>query len=169
MQLSGSQSSLPAVPGTQVQSLSGENPLAEGMTSHSSVLAWRIPWTEEPGGLQSIQSQRVGHDWSDLAPAPNQLPDSSLSYPMCSSGNRMIQLSCWTKATKSLHWISRKVRLDFPITFYRKTQTNFLANSVVIPPQSIIRCRSSWEGVTLGKVAVWVSSLKGAVSWRLCA
>ena len=38
-----------------------------GMATHSSLLAWRIPWTEEPGGLQSIGSQRVGHDWRDLA------------------------------------------------------------------------------------------------------
>ena len=38
------------------------NPLEEGMAIHSSILAWRIPWTEEPGGLQSIRSQRVGHD-----------------------------------------------------------------------------------------------------------
>ena len=37
------------------------------MGTHSSILAWRIPWTEEPGGLQSIGSQRIGHDWSDLA------------------------------------------------------------------------------------------------------
>ena len=39
-----------------------EDPLEKGMTSHSSILAWRIPWTEEPGGLQSMGSQRVGHD-----------------------------------------------------------------------------------------------------------
>ena len=39
-----------------------EDPLEEGMATHSSVLAWRIPWTEEPGGLQSMGSQRVGHD-----------------------------------------------------------------------------------------------------------
>ena len=38
------------------------NPNEEGMTTHSSILAWRIPWTEEPGGLQSIGLQRVGHD-----------------------------------------------------------------------------------------------------------
>ena len=38
------------------------------MATHSSILAWRIPWTEEPGGLQSEGSQRAGHDWSDLAP-----------------------------------------------------------------------------------------------------
>ena len=41
--------------------------LEEGMATHSSILAWRIPWTEEPGGLQFMGSQRVGHDWSDLA------------------------------------------------------------------------------------------------------
>ena len=47
---------------TQVQSLSQEDPLEEGIATHSSILAWRIPWTEEPGRLQSIGSQRAGHD-----------------------------------------------------------------------------------------------------------
>ena len=47
---------------TQVRSLSQEDPLEEGMATHSSILAWRIPWTEEPGRLQSTGSQRVGHD-----------------------------------------------------------------------------------------------------------
>ena len=45
-----------------VQSPSWEDRLEKGMATHSSILAWRIPWTEEPGGLQSIGSQRVGHD-----------------------------------------------------------------------------------------------------------
>ena len=45
-----------------VQSLGWEDSLEEGMATHSSILAWRIPWTEEPEGLQSIASQRVGHD-----------------------------------------------------------------------------------------------------------
>ena len=45
----------------RVQSLDQEDPLKEGMATHSSILAWRIPWTEEPGGLQSLGSQRVGH------------------------------------------------------------------------------------------------------------
>ena len=48
--------------GTQVRSLGLDDPLEEGMTTLSSILAWRIPWTEEPGGLQSIGSQRVGQD-----------------------------------------------------------------------------------------------------------
>ena len=53
---------LPAMQETQIQSLSWEDPLEEGMATHSSILAWRIPWSEEPGTLQSIGSQRVGHD-----------------------------------------------------------------------------------------------------------
>ena len=48
---------LPAMQETQVQSLGGEDPLEKGMATHSSILAWRIPWTEEPGGLQSIGPQ----------------------------------------------------------------------------------------------------------------
>ena len=47
---------------TGVQSLGWEDPLEKEMATHFSVLAWRIPWTEEPGGLQSMRSQRVGHD-----------------------------------------------------------------------------------------------------------
>ena len=47
---------------TQVQSLSQEDLPERGMPTHSSLLSWRIPWTEEPGGLQSMWSQRVGHD-----------------------------------------------------------------------------------------------------------
>ena len=47
---------------TQVRPLGQEDPLEQGMVTHSSILAWRIPWTEEPGGVQSMGSQRVGHD-----------------------------------------------------------------------------------------------------------
>ena len=52
---------------TWVQALGQEDPLEKGMAIHSSILAWRTPWTEEPGGLQSMGSQRVGHYGSDLA------------------------------------------------------------------------------------------------------
>ena len=51
---------LPAMQETQVRSLGREDPLEKGMATYSSVLAWRISWTEEPGGLQSTWSQRVG-------------------------------------------------------------------------------------------------------------
>ena len=55
---------LPSMQETQVQSLGWEDPLEKGMATHSSILAWRIPWTEEPGRLQSMGSQRVGYDWA---------------------------------------------------------------------------------------------------------
>ena len=53
---------LSATAGPMVQSLSQEDPLEKEMSTHSSILAWRIPWTEEPGGLQSMGLQRVRHD-----------------------------------------------------------------------------------------------------------
>ena len=53
---------LPAIQKTWIQSLGQEDPLEEEMATHSSILAWRIPWTEEPGGLQSMGLQRVRHD-----------------------------------------------------------------------------------------------------------
>ena len=55
---------LPAMWETWVRSLGWEDPLEKEMASHSSILAWRIPWMEEPGGLQSTGSKRVGHDWA---------------------------------------------------------------------------------------------------------
>ena len=53
---------LPALQETWVQSLGWEDPLEKGMATHFSIHAWRIPWTEEPDGLQSMGLQRVGHD-----------------------------------------------------------------------------------------------------------
>ena len=52
---------LPAVQKTQVRSLGGEDSLEKGMSTHSSILAWRIPWAEEAGGLWSRESQRIDH------------------------------------------------------------------------------------------------------------
>ena len=52
----------PAMQETWVQVLDQEDPLEKGMATHSNILAWRIPWTERPGGLQSMGSQKVGHD-----------------------------------------------------------------------------------------------------------
>ena len=54
---------LPAMQETQVRSLGQEDPLEKEMSTHSNILAWRIAWTEEPGGVQSTGLQRVGHDW----------------------------------------------------------------------------------------------------------
>ena len=59
---------LPAMRETWVWSLGWEDPLNKEMALHSSILAWRIPWTEDPGRLQSMQSQRVRHDWATSLP-----------------------------------------------------------------------------------------------------
>ena len=55
---------LPAMQETQVRSLDREDPLEKEMATHSSTLAWKIPWTEEPGKLESMGSQSVRHNWS---------------------------------------------------------------------------------------------------------
>ena len=58
---------LPPMRETWVWSLGQEDPLEKEMVNHSSILAWRIPWTEKPDRLQTIVLQTVGHNWSDLA------------------------------------------------------------------------------------------------------
>ena len=68
---------LPMMQKTRVRSLDWEVPLEKGMAIYSSILAWRIPWTERPGELQFMGSQRVGHDW-----AANTLTDES-HYCLC--------------------------------------------------------------------------------------
>ena len=63
---------LPANTG-DVRALGQEDPSEKGMATHSGILPWRIPWMEGPGGLQSTGSQRVGHDWSNLAHKHSQI------------------------------------------------------------------------------------------------
>ena len=57
---------LPATQKTRIRTLGCEDPLEKGMAIHSSIVAWRIPWTEEPGRLQSMGSQRARHDMTEL-------------------------------------------------------------------------------------------------------
>ena len=83
---------LPAMEETWVQSLGWEDPLEKEMATHSSVLAWRIPRTGEPGRLQSIGSQRVGHDWAtSLRKA--YTPSATYITPPCSSFNHTARVN----------------------------------------------------------------------------
>ena len=59
--------------------ISMEDPLGEGMATHSNILAWEISWTKESGGLQSMGPQRVGHDWRDLAHTLCAMPGIKLN------------------------------------------------------------------------------------------
>ena len=72
----------PAMWDTWVRTLGQEDPLEEGMATHSSILAWRIPWTEEPGGLQSLGSQRVGHDWATQHSVEPEVKESVAWIPL---------------------------------------------------------------------------------------
>ena len=84
--------SLAAMPETRVQSLGREDPLEKGIANQSSILAWRIPSTEKPGGLQSTGSQRVRHNWST-----DTLVDTFTSLSLCYDPN-------WVK--KQLHMLT---------------------------------------------------------------
>ena len=77
---------LPEMRETQVWSLGREDPLEKEVATHSSILAWRIPWREEPGRLQSMGSQRVGHDWATSL---------SLSFLSCHLGGSLWPMSQW--------------------------------------------------------------------------
>ena len=93
---------LPAVWESWVQSLGQKDPLKKGTATHSSILAWRIPWTEEPGGLQSIKSQRVGHDWvtqqQQTGPCSNATSTKGWSWgtvSLVSPGGCVMRLCEW--------------------------------------------------------------------------
>ena len=70
----------PAVWETWVQPLGWEDPLERGMETYSSILAWKIPWTRESGGLPSIRLQRVGHDWATKNSTTDRMPSSPIHY-----------------------------------------------------------------------------------------
>ena len=82
----------------QVRSLGWEDPLQKDTATHSSILAWRVPWTEEPSGLQSTASQRVGHYWSDLA-----LPGPTLQQ-LNHNFWGLLNASCLIKAPRWFQW-----------------------------------------------------------------
>ena len=91
---------LPSMQEIQVQSLGWENHLEKEMSTHSNILAWRIPWTEEPGGLQAMGSQWVGHNtterlilsfilsqWTNIHTNPSDVTNLTIiSFPLCDSG-----------------------------------------------------------------------------------
>ena len=80
---------LPAMQETRVRSLE------KGMATHSSVLAWRIPWTEEPGGLQSMGSQRVRYDWATKQQQEYFVESNVLLIPIISSFTKPIHKGCF--------------------------------------------------------------------------
>ena len=100
---------LPAVQETQVQSLGQEDPLEQGIATHSCILAWRIPWTEEPGGLQSMGSQRVRHDW----------PHTHVFCCVHLSAKATVENTCWRKFSWRWKTLPVKAFLPFSLTVFK--------------------------------------------------
>ena len=88
--------SLPVMQETQVQSLGREDPLEKEMAAHFSILAWKIPWTEEPDGLQSLGSQRVRHNLATKPPPleTRLLPDLSFALYSLGHAQSSTHLNC---------------------------------------------------------------------------
>ena len=96
--------SLPAIQETWVQYLAWEDPLEKEMATHSSILAWKIPWIEDPGGLHSIRLQRVGHDWVTNR-FSCKIAKQALSFRISSSyllrvRAQMLTGNCWPMKAK---------------------------------------------------------------------
>ena len=85
---------LPGIQELQFRSLGREDPLEESMATHYNILAWRIPWTEEPGGLHPIGSQRVRHNWSKLSMHAGMVILYLISWNTCIP----VADSCWCMA-----------------------------------------------------------------------
>ena len=99
----------PTVQETGVSSLGQEDPLEKGIATHSSDFAWEIPWTEEPGGLQSVGSQRVGHNLGtklekEMATHSStfawKIPWTEESGKLQTMGTRLSDFSCFPLGTK---------------------------------------------------------------------
>ena len=119
----------------QIGSLGLEDPLEEGLAAHSSVLAWRIPWTEEAGGLQSTGSQRVSHSWSDLAHKPMRCSSSLttlLTRPICLFKTGIFLLCKLVFGLRCHLWLleefwQKESKLKTDPSFIRYHNTSFLA------------------------------------------
>ena len=112
--------------GDPVRSLGWEDPLEKEMAIHSSPIAWRIPWTEEPGALQSVGSQRVGHNWATSCSRLWEIIDN-ISRPQstditrgCSSLGRIFfwRISFWCFTTRRQEWPLTPKRVIFSDALY---------------------------------------------------
>ena len=95
---------LPSIQETQIHSLGYENPLEKGMATHSSILVWRILWTEEPGGQQSVGSPRVRHNWATFN-LGSLLPNMSLAHTISFLNSKFIYLTSYLTSLRHLKYV----------------------------------------------------------------
>ena len=157
---------------TWVQSLSWEDPLEKEMATHSSILAWKIPWTKEPGRLQSLGSQRVGHDWATslhfislhlycMSPPVHPYGTAYSSFSIMSSLTfrllyRLLTLCmipscccfCCQQVCQTLHYPIDCSMLGFPLTI-SWSLPKFLSIISVIPSNHFILSPTSLSALNL--------------------
>ena len=132
---------LPAVQETQVHPLGWEDPLGEGMANHPSILAWEIPWTEEPGGLQSMGLQRVGHDGTTR---PLRSVGKSSSHFKLNSTQRTI----WLRRAAGL---CGRLQIQPPLPTSPLATGNFAASPIQRQSPFLQTLNLGWVAVFLGK------------------
>ena len=128
---------LPTIQETRVQSLGWEDLLEKEMATHSSILAWKIPQTEKPGSLQSMGSQRVGHDWA-----------TSLSVYLCISGSSFIHIIS-ADSDEFLLW------QEYTEELYKKDLHDQDKHNGVITHPDILECevKRALESITTNKAS----------------
>ena len=141
-----------------------EAPLEESLATHSSILAWRIPWTEEPGGLQSMGSQRVGFDWSNLACTHkwSMYLASFFTFPICFKRPMMVEWSTLSSSATSFVTVrgpASTTALSWPLSTSYGWPLCSLSSNLLSPLQNSLNhhCNvsSSWANALL---MLWVVS-----------
>ena len=160
---------LPPMWETQVQSLGWEDPLEKEMVNHSSILAWRIPWTEKPGRLQSMGSQRLRHDWVTSTSTsllqwttfcPHFYPPASFSTTALITPDLFIICplhSVWTNCMQHMHTHTQRRPLCVSVGWTFVQETHFFPLS---------RCYFLFHGIILAKS--WVSLPPQESSQNIC-
>ena len=146
---------LPAMQETRVWYLGWEDPLEKGIAAHSSILAWRIPWTEEPSGLQSMGSQRVGHDWVTNIKAWYfshivHMIMAILSLKLDS--NLVHSIAAWNDL--SLYFLYESMHLCEHIEIFSCFLTGALPQKIWIALFSHFRQETGWVWLFMGDLAV---------------
>ena len=141
---------LPIMQETLVPTLSRKDPMEKGMTTYSSILAWRIPWKEEPGGLQSMGSQRVGHDW------------------VTNNNNNTLTLFCVTLyISKILNHQTSSI-----LTYWNENNLSYLKEMSIHSKNSIFIKKISHSLISkFTKISSWIKVVKhitdGTISFRV--
>ena len=134
----------PAMRESWVPSLDQEDPLKKGMAIHSSILAWRIPWTEEPGGLQSMELQRVRHDWAANSFTFTFIYRQNVLHPFPHSSQQSQQVYC-----NDIHLTDEDMKAQrdkLHLTCIASKNCNSFINQILVPQKwHPTLVEGSWE------------------------